>query len=295
MLQHNKKRNVGLLSEFFARHIATLLVSQKHEAINKVAKLYEKHFNGDTQIAKEWKLFQALYTTNVGSPDVATNLVERVRNLTVKDAASSKKLEDEKTRLIHEINNTLGDKEFFSRSVPDYKIQATIQVLLNNWRDTHLNESAELTEMAQLEDGLIDHLTRKKIIPEGNASYLEMSTDEIDGLVVNIMSEKFNGKFSSELSDEQRAIISNYVFANQTEAKDKLVSMLESVRTRTLSLIENTISTKKAGNEVIGDPLMKKLTGIKNLLLSEYKDTSRLSDETVTFYMTLTKMAKELS
>lgn len=295
MLHHNKKRNVGLLNEFFARHIADRLVSQKPDAINKAMRLYGKYFQGDTQIAKEWKLFQALYTTNVASPGVAATLVERVRSFVVKDMTQAKKLEEEKTKLIHEINNTLGDKEFFSRSVPDYKIQATVQVILNNWREARLNEASSLTEIAQLEDSLLEHLTRQKTIPTGDAAYLEMSNNDIDGLVVNIMSEKFNGKFSKELSDEQCAIISNYVFAHQGEAKDKLVGMLEGVRTRTLKLVETTISTKKAGNEDIGDPLTKKLTGIKNLLLHEYKDTSRLSDETVTFYMTLTKLEKELA
>lgn len=293
MLHHNKKRNVGLLNEFFARHIANLLVSQKHEAIDKATKLYNKYFTGETEIAKEWKLFQALYTTNVGSKEVATNLVERVRGICEKNTNAVKRLEDEKTRLIHEINNGLGDKEFFARSVPDYKVQATIQVLLNNWREMRLTES--LSEMAILEDSLLEHLTRKKSTPEGDAAYLEMTNEEIDGLVVNIMSEKFNGKFSQELSAEQRMIIENYVFAQQGEAKEKLVSMLEGVRTRTLKLVETTLSSKKAGDEQIGDPLMKKLTGIKNLLMNEYKDTARLSDETVTFYMTLTKLEKELS
>lgn len=295
MLHHNKKRNVGLLNEFFARHIANLLVTQKHDAIEKATKLYGKYFSGNTQIAKEWKLFKALYTTNVGSADVATSLVERVRTLTAKDGIQAKKLEEEKTSLIHEINNTLGDREFFSRSVPDYKIQATIQVLMNNWRDSSLNEANSLSEMAQLEDNLLEHLTRQKIIPEGNAAYLEMNNEEIDGLVVNLMSEKFNNKFSQELSDEQRAIISTYVFAEQSDAKDKLVQMLEGVRSRTLRLIESTVSTKKAGDEQIGDPLMKKLTGIKNMLLSEYRDTARVDDQMVTFYMTLTKLEKELT
>jgi hypothetical protein len=294
MLQHNKKRNVGLLNEFFARHIANLLVSQKHDSIDKATKLYSKYFSGDTQIAKEWKLFQALYTTNVGSSDVAHGLVEKIRGFAKK--SPGKYLEQEKTKLIHEINNTLGDKEFFSRSVGDYKIQATIQVLLNSWRSSsYLNETNNLTDLTHLEDNLVEHLTRQKVTPAGDATYLEMSNEEIDGLVVNLMSEKFNGKFSTELSPEQRAIISNYVFAGQGEAKDKLVQTLEGVRTRTLRLVENTLVTKRAGNENLEDPLVKKLVGIKNLLLSEYKDTSRLSDETVTFYMTLTKLEKELA
>lgn len=294
MLNHNKKRNVGLLNEFFARHIANLLVSQKHDAIDRATKLYGKYFTGNTQIAKEWKLFQGLYTTNISSNEVAHSLLSKVRDLTLKESATQKLLEDEKTKLIHEINNSLGDKDFFSRAVPDYKIQASIQVLLNTWRTSSLNESSNLSNVAHLEDSLLEHLTKKKIVSEGNSSYLDMNNEEIDGLVVQIMSEKFNNKFSEQLNDEQRSIISSYVFQSQPEVRAKLVEQLEGIRSRTLNLVETTLTTKKSGSEVIGESVAKKLTGIKNMLLNEYKDTSKVSDETVTFYMTVIKLEKEL-
>lgn len=295
MLQHNKKRNVGLLSEFFARHIATLLVSQKHDAIGKAMKLYEKHFLGNSEIAKEWKVFNALYITNVSSAGVATHLLEKARKIT--SAIDSKVLESEKTRLIHEINNNLSDKDFFSRPVSDYKIQATIQVLLNSWRDSKINESIySLGHMASLEDNLLEHLTKNKIRPEGNAAYLEMDNNEIDGLVVNIMSEKFNSKYSNNLCVEQRDIISRYVFSNDNaDNKEKLSNMLESIRKDSLYLIENTITAGKIGDEEISSSLSRKLTEIKTLLMTEHKDTSRANDETISFYMTLIKMSKELS
>ena len=296
MLYHNKKRNVGLLNEFFARYIANALVEQNGAGIDKATILYKKYFLGKTEISKEWKLFAALYETNISSKETAHGLIGRVRS--VSGSLNSVSLEAEKTKLIHEVNNLLGDKEFFKRPVGDYKLQASIQVLLNNWREKKLTES--LSEVATLEDSVLEHLVRAKIQPSGNSLYLEMDSSqidkEIDSLVVGLMSEKFNTKFNKELFDEQRQIVSNYVFSSSSDvSKGNLKNILESIRTRTLKLVEDSLLTKKVGKENLSEHLSKKFTGIKNLLLHEYKDTSNLNDDTITFYMTLVKLEKELA
>ncbi len=293
MLNHNKKRNVGLLNEFFARHIANLLVCKQHDAIDKATKLYSKHFLGESQIAQEWKLFQNLYMTNVGSSEVAHSFLSKVRDLSF-SSLNEKALEAEKTQLIHEINNSLNDKEFFARAVPDYKIQATIQVLLNSWKKkTTLTESLDLSSMARLEDTLLEHLTKKKDSDVSNMPFLEMNNEEIDGLVVKLMTEKFNQKFAEQLTEDQREIISKYVFLENPEIKAELASKLENIRIRTLKLVENALTKQ---DEKLGERVTKKLHGFKNMLLNEYKDsTKNISDETVTFYMAVTNLEKELS
>lgn len=295
MLYHNKKRNVGLLNDFFARYIANALVEQNNAGIDKATTIYQKYFFGNTEIFKEWRLFRALYETNVGSKEIAFNLIGRAK--TMCGDLNVTALESEKTKLIHEINNSLGDKEFFKRPVGDYKLQASIQVLLNNWRDKKLTES--LSEMASLEDSLLEHMVRPKVVTSETSQYLEMESHEmdkeIDSLVVGIMSEKFNSKFNKELFDEQREIVSNYVFSSSSDvSRGNLKNTLEDVRTRTLKLVETALTTKKIGTEHLSEHLSKKFMGIKNLLLNEYKDTSKLNDETITFYMTLVKLEKEL-
>lgn len=296
MLYHNKKRNSGLLNEFFARYIANALVEQNHAGIEKATNLYRKHFFGKTEISKEWKLFKVLYETNLTSKETARPLIEKVKiacngiDLTL--------LESEKTKLVHDINNTLGDKEFFKRAIPDYKLQASIQVLLNSWRDKKLTES--ISEMAGLEDMVLEHLVRSKVLPEGSSQYLAMDNltmdKEIDSLVVNLMSEKFNTRFDKELVAEQRQIISDYAFSSSCDvSRGNLKETLDKVRSKTLTLVESVLNAKKIGKENLSEHLSKKLMGIKNLLLSEYKDTSKLNDDTITFYLTLVKLEKELN
>lgn len=294
MLNHNKKRNVGLLVDFFSKYIASSLVEQKHSNIEKAKKLYLKYFSGNTEIAKEAKIFNVMYTTNVGSKEIAYSLLNKIKTICEEERPNVKKLEDEKTRLLHEINNVLGDRNFFSREVSDYKLQGAIQVLLNSWRTKVLTEN--LGELANLESLVLEHLcSDKSSRSKENSSYLEMTNEEIDSFVVGIMAEKFNSKFSEELTEEQKNIISCYAFSDNPEKRKELFEGLENLRTKTLSLIENVVSEKKINKEEIPEQLSKKLTGIKNLLLNEYKDTTNINDENLTFYMTLVKLEKELN
>ena len=295
MFYHNKKRNVGLLNDFFARYIATALVEQNHNAIGKANVLYKKYFNKTTEIGKEWLLFRSLYETNVSSKEIAVRLIERVK--VGSEQLNAPQLESEKTKLIHEINLSLGDKEFFKRAVNDYRLQASIQVLLNNWNSKKLTES--ISEMASLENLVLEHMVAPKSKPSESSIYLEMDEkqfdEEVDSLVVGLMSEKFNTKYNEELFEEQRKIVAKYVFASDEGSKKDLSKMLDEVRTKTLTLVDSALTKKKIGEEDLSEHLSKKFVGIKNLMLHEYKNTANLNDETVTFYMTLIKLQKELT
>lgn len=298
MLYHNKKRNVGLLSEFFAKYMANALVEQKFDDIQKASNLHKKYFsNPSCEISKEWKVFKALYETTLISKGSAKTLVERSRMFC--ETLNSTILEQEKTKMIHEINNVLGDKEFFKRQVSDYRLQASIQVLINNWRDKKLTES--LSETVALEDVVIEHLTRSKTQDslEESKQYLEMDSlqmnNEIDSLVVKIMSEKFNGKYRDGLLEEQKTLISKYVFSEVNEAtKTDLSADLGVIKENTLRLIDKSLREKKVGKDLLSEHLSKKLVGIKNLLLNEYGDVSKTSDNSIIFYMTLVKLEKEI-
>ena len=121
-------------------------------------------------------------------------------------------------------------------------------------------------------------------------------TNEIDSLVVNIMSEKFNGKFREDLEEEQRKLISQYVFSEVNQStKESLTAELNAIKENVLGLINYSLENKKIGKEDLTEHLSKKFVGIKNLLLNEYRDTSSPNDNSIIFYMTLVKLKKEIT
>jgi hypothetical protein len=172
-LKHNKKRNAGLLNEFFARYIAKTIIEKRDSDLQKAKGIFLKHFHEGTDLHRELKMFNALYETKLASRDAAVSLINQVKqNCKLQSQA---KIDLEKSALLHEINLYLGDPNFFDQDIPDYRDYATIQVLMNHWRCDLLTEN--LSEAAQLEDKLIHFLTSKSTDQKRN-NILEMTNQD---------------------------------------------------------------------------------------------------------------------
>lgn len=285
-LKHNKKRNAGLLNEFFARYMAKAIVEKRDSDLNKAKELFTKHFHQGTDLHRELKMFSALFETRLASKDAAVSLIQQVKQGC--KLQSQAKIDLEKSALLHEINLYLGDPEFFNQEIPGYRDYATIQVLMNHWRGGVLTE--HLSESAQLEDKLILFLTGKSDVqPKSNV--LELTNQDVDGLVINIMTEKLNKKYSNALNENQKKILQLYVFSkDDQEAKDALVGLLEGMRQKVLAGITESIATDKDIKTV-----ESKLLEVRTMLQEDYRDTSKLDDHLVTFYMTVSKLEEELT
>ena len=285
MLKHNKKRNVGLVSEFLSRHIASCIVENKNKDVDAAKNLWVRYLGSDTELAKEHALFNALSKTNVKNKEVAASLIESVRKHCQKQDAQ--KLNKEKTLFLQEIKTSLKDESFFSRGVSDYRICATIQILMNSWRDDNHNN---LSETSNLEDQVMEHLIKENKFAPLDPSVLSMNEKDIDNLVVKIMTEKFDKKYSKVLTEVQRNIVNLYVLdSSEPGTHKKLVDTLKEVRISTLSFIEYEVQNSQDKN------LVAKLKNIKGLLEGRYREIVDMSDDLITFYMTVSKLREELN
>lgn len=284
-LKHNKKRNTGLLYEFFARYIGKAILENRDIDISKAKTLLKKHFNKSTDTYKELKLFKALSEGNVSNREQALYLINRVRDAV--KLQSQARLDLEKTSLIHEVNANLNSNLFFEETIPDYKKLATIQVLLNTWRDETLKEA--ISETVQLEERLVEFMLEKKTTPEQVTEAASMTTEDVDRLVVNIMAEKVNKRYNN-LNAEQKDIIRLFVFSKDNEISRKQLSeSLEKLKRRFVGTVA-AHSHEFATDTVLSN----KLNEIRNTLQKEYTDTSVITEELVTFYLGLSKLEAEV-
>lgn len=284
-LKHNKKRNTGLLYEFFTRYIGKAILENRDSDIGKAKTLLKKHFNKGTDTYKELKLFKALSENTVSNREQALHLINRVRE-TVK-LQSQARLDLEKTSLIHEVNANLNADLFFEETIPDYKKLATIQVLLNTWRDETLKEA--VGETVQLEERLIEFMLEKRDCSDQLLEATQMTNEDVDRLVVNIMTEKVNKRYNN-LNPEQKEIIRLFVFSNTDErSKNQLSESLEKLKRRfvgTVAAHSHEFSTDTV--------LTNKLNEIRTTLQKDYDDTSVITEELVTFYLGLSKLEGEV-
>lgn len=284
--KHNKKRNAGLISEFFSRYIASAFIEGRHEDIEKANRIWKKYINPKTETYKELVLFNALHETSFKNKEIAYSLLEKAKEAAKKQ--SQQKLDKEKSALINEINLGLKDEQFFYRSVDKYKSIASVQLLMNAWRG--IGFKGTITDLATLEESVLEHMMRPKTTVSEEVS--EFTTGDVDSLVVKMMNEKFNKKYSDVLSDEQKKIVNLFVFAGrQEDKKTELVRILENIRFDTLKVLKNGMI-----KEGFDRPLKNKLTEIQKMLDvgGEYSNPENLSDNAITFYMTVSKLREEL-
>ncbi len=260
--------------------MVSAILDNRDKDLQKSRNLVTKFFN-DTKLElhTEFCLFNTILETSTKSREAAYALLSKVKEVCSKQDAN--KLEQEKTNLLCEIHQQLGDKEFFDQQIDNYKDIATIQVLFNSWRSKSLQEN--LGEQTQLEERLVDLMVSNKM-PVEVEDCLSMTNEDVDKLVVSIMQEKVEEKYKGLLNGEQKNILNLYVLSDKdTSSKKELVGLLENLRLRTLKRIE---STPKDSN---------KLLEVKEMLEKDYKDTSNVADDNIiNFYMSISKLESEL-
>jgi hypothetical protein len=275
---HNKKRNVGIIYEQLVRKVSESLVNGDMNRANTILDILKNNFKKDTELYKEFRLFNALVKTTVSSDSIATRILSEA-----KDAAQDHNagvLRKEKSRLIKEINHTLDDNDFYSTRIESYKTYATIQTLLNDWRT---GTSADIKRVALYEDKIHSWL-----ITEKNDCELEdMRTNNIDKLTVKIMREKFNKRYGKSLTENQQLLIREMVFKKETEDSEPVKALMTSQKEEVISMIqtyERNCTSKYSLKKV---PLV--LEAVRSL------DTNDLSDENIAKFLTAIKLGTELT
>ena len=92
--KHNKKRNIGLISEFFSRYIAEAFIDERHDDIAKARQLWEKHVHPKSATYTELQVFNALHESNLKSKEIAFSMLEKAKAVCKKQ--SQLKLDEEK-------------------------------------------------------------------------------------------------------------------------------------------------------------------------------------------------------
>ena len=76
---HNKKRNIGLMYELLLRYISSSLVEDKKKDAQTALDIVSSRFNQDTELYKEFRLFNALVKTSVPSDSLATRILAEAK------------------------------------------------------------------------------------------------------------------------------------------------------------------------------------------------------------------------
>ena len=104
-----------------------------------------------------------------------------------------------KSALLKDINYKIADKEFYYRSISDYRELGLVQLSLNEWR----KEDRDVKRLVDLETRLGELMLRQK----NKVNEQIYNASHGDRLVLKIMTEKFNRRYGEELTSDQKKII----------------------------------------------------------------------------------------
>lgn len=275
-VKHNKKRNSGIVFSQLTEYISQSLVEGKSSKAKKALSILKKHFNKNSEIFKEYKIFKVLLNSSLESRQEALDVIDE----TSKRASRINQdvLRREKSALIRDINYNLDEANFYDRRISDYRTLATIQTLLTNW----CSESSELDLETSLsfKSYLVEHLTKKK---EAGQKLQELKTPDANSLTLNLMKEKFENKFSKELSNEQVEILRAYAFSSSDSNVSEVCTKIKR------TLLENLSEFKLSCDN---DTLLSKIEVVQEKI-SEL-NTESLNDDQVSKYLTLTQLSSEI-
>jgi len=304
-IKHNKKRNVGLLNEFFAQYMATAAVDFRFKDYDKAEAIWKKYFDKKTELGRELAIFENIANSKLKDRNIAFSMLNEAKRIVSRQNVQN--LEKEKTNLLHEINVKLQDEKFFDRPVENFKITASIQILLNSWRESAQNNvkpslkessmaalvNVNFSELSHIEERVVDYMVEeKKILPPFDSSVLENTQEDIDRLVVDIFRKKIDEKYSATLNEDQKEIIGLYVFSNNSEeSKIKLQKKLLHLKETVVKSLEKEI--KEGTNNSPKEKLKEVRQYIEDKNYNITSSPLNISKNTINFYLAVADLKKE--
>ena len=243
-LRHNKKRNTAFLYEILIREMAKSTLTSNHARRYKIITLIKEHFSGNTELAKELRLYKPLYESKEMKPQIAEKLIQEAKR-------SHEKIDREQVFLeqsvvISKINKALS-KQVFSNFVPNYKNLATIAQIF----DFNVPIKNRVLLEANLLEKIISTKEKSNKVPISNLAY-------------KTFVKKFNEEYNNKLLEEQKKLLNNYVLSFVDNGISLKLFLNEEI-SRLKKVIYNTPYAKEIkSDKAVTEKINKTLSLIEN-------------------------------
>jgi hypothetical protein len=194
--KHNKKRNTAFLYECLISELTKTSYEKNEQRKRKVLSILKEHFNSNSPLGKELKIYKMLLETRCSSYNIASRFLKKAEE-EWQTVVSNQDLYKEQSRVITKINSELDDS-VFRNFIPNYKNLATISQIFNK------STSAKIKTV--LEESFINFLCKEE---ERERTTLEKP----DNLTYRFFVDKFNKEYSESLLEEQKKILAYYVMS----------------------------------------------------------------------------------
>lgn len=238
-LRHSKFRNTGILFELLTKQITADILAGKDNSEAKT--LLFKYFKENTELGKEWRLYNFLLNEKVKDEVHA----ERFLSVIVEQRKKlhNNKLAEEKYNLIKEMKELYPIDQFLKASIKNYKVLASTYKIFED--SSSKDAKFDVKEVFQAKNCIIENIadSTKKSITESEEliKFYQQQSEDIRLLSYKLLVEGLNKKYSV-LDDNQKSILREYInnVSNTNSLGDFVCNKIDEVKER-LSEVSNKI------------------------------------------------------
>jgi hypothetical protein len=275
--KHNKKRDCGLVYEFLVRQLSKAVIEKDQKTYKRALEIVKKYYGDGSPLSEERELFDVIRTARGLSENSARRVLGEIERHA--QGMDAKKIDIKKSNLIKEINHTFGQDFFSVHRVPDYRLLASIQMVIDASRSqTRLTETVQ---KVQLEEGLVRYMTTR-----GSFQETGPQKSGVDSLVMAMVAKRFSEKYSSSLNTAQKVLLEKYIRFQVTGDSVPFTEFTLAESRRIAGALDRALLMK----EVVEDPKMKQ----KLIEAREGFRVGKTVDEDAEIMMTYQKLVEEL-
>lgn len=207
-LKHSKFRNTGILFELLTKQITADILAGKDKSEAK--ELLFKYFKENTELGKEWRLYNFLLNEKVKDETHAERFLTVI--LEQRKKLHNNKLAEEKYNLIKEMKRLYPINQFLKASIKNYKVLASTYKIFEDV--TSKDTKFDVKEVFQAKNTIIENIAEKskKTLAEQEdlIKFYQQQNEDIRLLSYKMLVENLNKKYSV-LDDDQKAILREYI------------------------------------------------------------------------------------
>lgn len=216
--KHNKKRNSGLVFEFLVRRLGLTMVERDPELYLKTVGIVKKYYSPGQPLEREKEVFDVISKSRGLTESSARRVLEEVKKHV--NGLDQRKVEIKKSNLIKEVHYTFGQDFFDVHRIPEYRLYASIQMLIEQYRTS--GQLAEGVQRIELEEGLVKFMSSpKETGPVGTKG------ERVDGLVASLAMRKFEQRYSGALNEAQKKTLRRFMNYSMTKNSDQFRREME--------------------------------------------------------------------
>jgi len=251
-MRHSKFRNTGILFELLTRQITADIIAGK--ANSEARDLLFKYFKENTELGKEWRLYNFLLSEKIKGEQHAERflsvIVEQRKKL------SNVKLAKEKYELIKEIKELYPIDDFLKANIKQYRTLASIFKLFEDASSKDLK--FDIKEVYQSKTCIIENIIDKPKRMGEDEDILKLyaqQNEDVRLLTYRILVEGMNKKYK-DLDENQKNVLREYInnISNTNSLGAYVIKEVDNVKSQlnqlTLTIKDDDVIRIKI-NEVI--------------------------------------------